>query len=41
MENKDCRRSVLASHINQSENNDSSSISSSTDECSDMEVYSE
>lgn len=35
------KESVLASHINQSENNDSLSISSSTDECSDMEVYSE
>lgn len=38
---KATKESVLASHINQSENNDSLSISSSTDECSDMEVYSE
>ena len=32
--------SVLASYIDQSENNDSSSVSSFSDEYSDMEVYS-
>ena len=35
------KESALASIIDQSENNDSSSVSSSSDECSDMEVYSE
>ena len=35
------KESALASIIHQSENNDSSSVSSSSDECSDMEVYSE
>ena len=35
------KQSVLASHIDQSEINDSSSVSSSSNECSNMEVYSE
>ena len=35
------KETALASIIDQSENNDSSSVSSSSDECSDMEVYSE
>ena len=35
------KESALASIIDQSENNDSSSVSSSSDECSDMEVHSE
>ena len=35
------KESALESIIDQSENNDSSSVSSSSDECSDMEVYSE
>ena len=35
------KESALTSIIDQSENNDSSSVSSSSDECSDMEVYSE
>ena len=34
------KQSVLASHIDQSEINDSSSVSSSSNECSNMEVYS-
>ena len=34
------KESLLASHIVQAGNNDSLSISSSSDECSDMEVYS-
>ena len=35
------KETALASIIDQSENNDSSSVSSSSDECSDMDVYSE
>ena len=35
------KQSMLASHIDQSEINDSSSVSSSSNECSNMEVYSE
>ena len=34
---KEC---VLAPHIDRAENNDSSSVSSASDDCSDMEVYS-
>ena len=34
------KQSVLASHIDQSEINDSSSVSSSSNKCSNMEVYS-
>ena len=34
---KEC---VLASHIDRTENNDSSPVSSASDDCSDMEVYS-
>ena len=35
------KKSVLTSPIDQAENNDSLSVSSSSDECSGMEVYSE
>ena len=35
------KESVLTSNTDQSENNNSSSASSYSDECSDMEVYSE
>ena len=35
------KKSVLTSLIDQAENNDSLSVSSSSDECSGMEVYSE
>ena len=35
------KKSVLTSPIDQAENNDSLSVSSSNDECSGMEVYSE
>ena len=34
---KEC---VLAPHIDRAENNDSSSVSSASDDCSDMDVYS-